>query len=145
MTVTQFAFMRNQMAQMKEEMRSEFSGEQNTVGPEMYNDDTSDDEMSDTARSQSISAKLNRLTLEEGTSSSSRSPNHGSSSTAGNADESSRHFIISGDYTEVNDNYYQIDFDSHKVENNVIVNSFGEGNQGDNGVWRVLDMFIRVS
>jgi hypothetical protein len=138
MSAVQFAFMNNQMAQMMHEMRSEFSGdndEQNTVGPEMYNDDTSDDEMSDTARSQSISAKLNRLTLEEGASSSSRfAPNHGSSSTAGKADESSRHFIIPGDYTEVNNNYYQIDFDSHKVENNIIVNSFGEGEQGDIGV-----------
>ena len=127
------------MALMKREVRSEFSGEdeeQNAIGPEMYNDDTSDDEMSDTARSQSISSNLNRLTLEEGPSSSSRSaPNHGLSFTACRLDESSRHFIILGDYTEVDNSYHQIDFDSHKVQNNTITNSFGDGEQRFNSVW----------
>jgi hypothetical protein len=35
-----------------------------------------------------------------------------------------RHIVIPGDYTEVDVNSYQSNFDSHKVENNIIENSF---------------------
>ena len=143
------AFMKEQMADMMQEMDSEFSGdneEQNTVGPEMYNDDTAEDEMS-TTRSQSLSADFKRLTIEEPASSaSSRSAAliYGSSSTVIRTDKSPRHIIIPGDHIEVDDNFYQSDFDSHRVKNNIIENSFREGDQKDIGVWRMLGMFICV-
>jgi hypothetical protein len=122
MSAAQFAFMRNQMAQMDQKMDSEFGAD--TAGPEMYNDDTPGDEMSATTRSQSLSAGFNRLTIEERAFSSSRSAViHGSSSTA-----------VKGDYTEVDDNFYQINLDSHKKANNIIINSFGEGEQDNIGV-----------
>ena len=58
-------------------------------------------------------------------------------------DASPMHITISGDHTaEVDNNVYQTDFDSHKEENNIIVNSFGEGNPGDVGVWQTICMFI---
>jgi len=95
--------------------------------------------MSVTMRSQSISADFNRLTLEEHVSSSSRSAViHESSSTTVRTDKSPRHITISGDHIEVDNNLYQTDFDSHKEENNLIINSFGEGNQGDVSVWQTV-------
>lgn len=119
MSGVQFAFMNNEMANMIQEMAqpeaSEFGDEeQDTIGP-------SEDEMSITTRSQSLSAGFNRLTIEERrASSSSRSALiHGSS-----AGRKPRHIVIPGDYTEVDDNSYQSNFDSHKVENNIIENSF---------------------
>jgi hypothetical protein len=60
--------MNNQMAQMRQETDSEFSGddneERNIVGPEMYNDDTSDDKMSASTKLQSLSADFNQLSTE---------------------------------------------------------------------------------
>ena len=88
MSAAQFAFMSNKMTRMKQEMKPHFDGdneEQNTAGPDMYN-------------------------------------------------ESPRHINISGNHTEVDNNHYQSDFDSNKVDNNIIENSFGEGEQGDNNV-----------
>jgi len=110
MSAGQSAFMDNEMAHMMQEMESEFGG----------NDEESDDEMSVTTRSQSLSAGLNRLTIEERASSSSRSTLiHGSS-----AGQSPRHITIPGNYTEVDDNFYQSNFDSHNMKNNIIENSF---------------------
>jgi len=137
MSLAQRALMKAQMAWMKQEMLSEFAGdneEQNTDGPVIYEDDTSDDEMSVSTRSQSLSTEFNCLTMIEArvSSSSASSPSapfHGSSSTAVRADESPRYITISGDYTEVDNNVYQSNFDSYKVENNIVENSFGEGEQ----------------
>jgi hypothetical protein len=47
-----------------------------------------------------------------------------------------------GDYTKVDNNFYQTNFDLHKENNNIIENSFGEGKQKDIGVWQMLGMFI---
>ena len=99
MSAAQSAFMNNEMENMMQEMESEFDED----------DEDGEDEMSVTTRSQSLSAGFNRLTIEERASSSSRS---------------ARHIIIPGDYTEVDDNFYQSNFDSHKVKNNIIENSF---------------------
>jgi hypothetical protein len=113
MSGVQFAFMNNEMADMMQEMASD--------GDNNEEQDTSEDEMSvTTRRSQSLSAGFNRLTIEERVSSSSRPALiHGSS-----IGKSPRHISIPGDYTEVDDNFYQSDFDSYKVENNIIENSF---------------------
>jgi hypothetical protein len=130
MSAGESAFMENQMAEMMQEMDSECGDdeEQIAVGPEMYDDDdTSDEEMSSTTWSQSLSANFNRLTIEERVYSSPRSRSafiHGSSSTA---DESSRHIFISGNHTEVDDSYHQFNFNSNRVENNIVENSFGGG------------------
>ena len=126
MSAVQSAFMKEQMAYMMREMESEFSG----------------DEEEQTARSQSLSADFDRLTIEELASSSSRSALiHGSSSTAIKGDKGSRHTIITGDHIEVDNNVYQSDFDSHKRRNNIIENSFRDGEQ--EGVWRMHHgMFI---
>ena len=124
MSAVQSAFMKEQMAYMMREMESEFGG----------------DDEEQTARSQSLSADFNRLTIEERVSSSSGSALiHGSSesSTAVKGDQSSRHIIIPGDHIEVDDNIYQSDFDSHKKTNNIIENSFGEAGQ-EIGVWRKI-------
>lgn len=144
MSAVQSAFMHNQMAHMMQEMQAEF-GEDNQ-GPEICNDDISEDDMSTTMRAQSLSADFNLLTIEERVpSSSSALSTHGSSSTAVRTDASpTRYITISGDHTEVDNNVYQCDFDSHKVQNNIIENSFGEGKR-DIGVWRTLGMFICVS
>ena len=117
MSTVQIAFMNNEMAHMMQEMASEYgednNEEQDTIG-------SSEDEMSVTTRSQSLSASFNRLTIEERASSSSRSALiHGSS-----AGKIPRHIVIPGDYTEVDDNFYQSNFDSHRVKNNIIENSF---------------------
>ena len=147
MSAVQTAFMNNQMAYMIQEIDSEFSKdvdeEENMFGPEMYNDDTSEDDMSvTTMRSQSLSADLDRLTIEESVSSSSRSLFiHGSSSTV-RADKSPKHITISGDHTEVDNSLYETDFDSHKEENNLIINSFGDGTPGDVSMWQTVGMFI---
>jgi hypothetical protein len=129
MPAAQFAFMNNQMAHMMQKMDSVFSEdneEQNIFEPEMYNDDTSEGHISVTTRSQSLSASLNRLTIEEHVSSSRSVLTHGSSSTTVRADQRPRHIIIPGDHTEVDNNFYESNFDSHKVENNIIGNSFRE-------------------
>jgi hypothetical protein len=110
MSAVQSAFMNNEMAHMMQEMESEFGEDNEEV----------EDEMSVTTRSQSLSAGFNRLTIEERASSSSRSALiHGSS-----AGKSPRRIVIPGDYTEVDDNFYQSDFDSHNVKNNIVKNSF---------------------
>lgn len=146
MTAVQTAFMDNQMAHMIQEIDSEFSEdneEQNLFGPEMFNASEDDISVTTTRRSQSLSADFSRLTIEEHVSSESRSVVvHGSSSTTVRAAKSPRHITISGDHTEVDNNVYQTDFDSHKEENNIIINSFGEGNPGDVGVWQTICMFI---
>ena len=151
MSAVQSASMNNEIANVMQEINSEFSRdneEQNTFGPDMYSDDTPED---DATRSQSLSADFNCLTIEErhGIFSSTRSAFiYGSSSTAVRADKNPKHIIIQGDHTEVDNNFYQSDFDSHKVKNNIIENSFGEGEVGgqeDIGVWQMLDMFICVS
>jgi hypothetical protein len=139
MSAVQVALMNNQMAHMMQKLDSEFEGDNEEQDTEMHNDDTSEDEVSTTTRSQSIATGFNRLTIEERSSSSSRSAFiHRSSSTTIKADKSPKHVIIQGDYTEVDNNFYQSDFDSHKVKNNIIGNSFGEGKQGNIGVWRML-------
>ena len=81
----------------------EFSGdnEQHRAGPEMYNNNTSEDDMLVTARSQMLSAGFNRFNMEERVSSSSRSVLIHESSSTPRADKSPSHIIISGDYTEV--------------------------------------------
>lgn len=151
-----FAHMKNQMEQMKRDMRDDDNEEQNAAGqiehgPEMYNDDTSEDEPempATIAGSQSLSAKFNRLTVEASkrVSSSARSAfTQGSSSStarAVNANESPMHITIPGDYVEVDNSYVQVDINSHQVRNNIIKGSFEGGEQGDNGVWRMLDMFF---
>jgi hypothetical protein len=104
MSAGQSAFMDNEMAHMMQEMESEFGGD----------DEESDDEMSVTTRSQSLSAGFNRLTIEERAT-----LIHGSS-----AGQSPRHITIPGNYTEVDDNFYQSNFDSYKMKNNIIENSF---------------------
>ena len=131
MSAGQFAFMSNEMEHMMQEMDSEFdedNEEQKTVRPEMHIESggTSKDEMS---RSQSLAAKFNSLTIEEHVSSSSHSQAAfilGSSPTAAKANgrRPMHHVIISGDHTEVDDNVYRLNFNSHKVENNIIENSF---------------------
>jgi hypothetical protein len=105
MSAAQFAIMGHKMARMMEVMADfDEDDEQNTAG-------------------QSLSANFNRLAIEDGVSSSPRSTFiHGSSST----DENHRHIIISGDHTEVDNNLYQFNFDSHEVNNNLIKKSFGE-------------------
>jgi len=126
MSAVQFAFMNNRITHMMQKIDSVFSEdneEQNIFEP----DDTSEGQMSVTTRAQSLSADFNRLTIEERVSSSSQSVHiHGSSSTTVRADQSPRHIIIPGDHTEVDNNFYESNFDSHKVENNTIENSFGE-------------------
>lgn len=142
MSAVQSAFMNNQMVHMLQEMDSEFSednDEQNASGPEIHNDDTSQDHHMSFTREQSLSADFNRLTMEERVSSSSRSVLvHGSSSTTVRADQGPKHIIIPGDYTEVDNNFYQNDFDSHKVQNNIVENSFGDGKQNGIRVWQML-------
>lgn len=129
MSTGQSAFMNNEMANMTQEIESEFSGEneeQNTFGADMYSDDTFED---DATRSQSLSADFNCLTIEDrhGVFSSRSTLTYGSSSTSVRANKNPKHIIIQGDHTEVDNNFYQSNFDSHKVKNNIIKNSFGEG------------------
>ena len=149
MTPALAGFVNNQMAYMMQEMESEFSEdneEQDSFGPEIYSYETSGDDVSvtTTRRSQSLSADFNRLTIDERVSSSSRSVHiHGSSSTTGRTDKSpttSRHIVISGDHIEVDNNLYQADFDSNKVRNNIIKNSFGKGGRENIGVLQMLSM-----
>ena len=101
------AFM-NQKARVMQEMDSEveFSGdneEQNTFGSEVHNDNTSEDDMLVTARSQLLSADLNRVTMEERVSSSSRSVLIHESSSTVRAVKNSNHVInsLAGDHAEV--------------------------------------------
>ena len=134
MSAGQSAFMQSQMAYMKQELDSEF-GEDN-------GDTSDDDDMSATTRSQSLSADFNRLTI-AGVSSSQSTVIHGSSSSTVRADiVTPRHIIIPGDHTEVDNNFYQTNFNSNKEQNNIIENSFGEGKQENIGVWRMLGMFF---
>jgi hypothetical protein len=124
--------MGRQMAYMMQEMEAEFGDD---------DDDTSEDDMPAT-RSQSLSADFNRLTIEEQVSSSSRSGFiHGSSSTTVRAE---RHNIIPGDLTVVDNNLYQSNFDSHKRNNNIVENSFRQGQQENARVWRMFGMFVFV-
>jgi hypothetical protein len=111
MSAGQSAFMNSQMAYMAQEMEAEFSKE---------NDDASEDDMA--------AANFSRLTLEEHASSSS-----GSSSTIVRAD---RHTVIPGDYTMVDNKIYQTNFDSYKRNNNIVKNSFGQGQQEIIGLGR---------
>jgi len=116
MSAGRFAFMKEQMAWMKQKMNSEFGGDtevQNPAGSGMFDDDD-DGEMS---------AGISNLTIETRTPRSALV--HGSSSTAVWADESPRTVIITGDHTEVDRNVYQTDWDSHKVQNNFVKDSFG--------------------
>ena len=45
------------------------------------------------------------------------------------ASESTRHIIIHGDHTEVDNSVYKFNFNSHIVANNVIENSFNDGHE----------------
>jgi NAD(P)H-nitrite reductase large subunit len=125
MSAAQFAIMGHHMARMMEEMA-----------------DFDEDDEQNTVAGQSLSANFNRLAIEDGVSSESPRSTfiHGSSSTY----ENHRHVIISGDHTEVDNNLYQFNFDSHKVENNLIKNSFGEGDQEKDGVWRMLGIYVHL-
>jgi hypothetical protein len=110
------------MAQMSQEMDSEFCVDHEEQ------DDTSEDESSSTKGPPSLSADFNRLTIGERVSSSPGSALvPGLSFTAAEADKNPKPIIISGDHTEVDDKFYQFNFNSNKVLNNIIENSFGEG------------------
>lgn len=117
----ELGFMTNQMAQMSPEIDSEFC-----VDHEEQND-TSEDESSSTRGPPSLSPDFNRLTIGECVSSPRSALIHGLSFTAAEADKSPKHIIISGDHTEVDDKFYQFNFNSNKVANNIIEDSFGEG------------------
>ena len=145
MTPAERAHMHNEMLQMKQEMDAEFCDEeeeQNAAGPEMYNDDTPEDEMP-----QSLSSDFHRLTISgERVSASPRSALiQGPSPNAVQANRSPRYTNIThitGNYTEVDDRLYQYDINSHCVRNNVIENSFGEGIQEVLGGRQMLNMII---
>ena len=107
MSAVQSAFINNKMARsMMQQMdcKLEFSGdneEQNTFGPKMYNDNTTEDDMLVTARSQSGFSRL-PVTMEERVFSSSQSVLiQESSSTALWADKIPSHIINPGGHTEV--------------------------------------------
>ena len=107
MSAVQSAFINNKMARsMMQQMdcKLEFSGdneEQNAFGPKMYNDNTTDDDILVTARSQSDFSRL-PVTMEERVFSSSQSVLiQESSSTALRADKIPSHIINQGGHTEV--------------------------------------------
>jgi hypothetical protein len=140
MSPMEIAFLKNEMVRMSQELDSEFGvadEEQNVLETEVYSDDT-EDEMSITTRSPSLSADFNRLTIEGGGSLSPRSALiHGLPPTTVGADEipqQSHHIIISGDHTETDDNFYSFNLNSHKVENNIVEKSFEKGEQEVIGV-----------
>jgi len=112
MSAVQSSFMNSQMAFMMREIASEFGGDSEQ--------DTPEDDISVTTRD------FNRLAIDGAPSSSRSALIHPSSPTAARADhEGPRHIIIPGDYTEVDNNFYQSNFDSFKDKNNIIENSFG--------------------
>ena len=127
LSAVQTAFMDNKMARIIQEMDSEIFNE--------FNEEQ---------RSQSLYADFNRLTIEEHIPSSSRSVVIHGSSSAARADKSLRHKVISGDHTEVDISSYQTGFDSGEEENNIIINSSGEGKQEDVGVWPKIGTFIQI-
>jgi len=113
--------MQHSMSQMKQEIKSEFGDDDEEQEPD---DDTSEDEMSP-----HLSGDFHRLTIGERVSASPRSALiQGPSLNTGQANESPRYTIIQGNHVEVDDRVYQHDFNSHFVGNNIIDNSFGQGN-----------------
>lgn len=121
MTPAQTGSLKNEFERMYQEMDTEHS-----IDKEEQN---AEDEILAAAMLQSsLSASFNHLTMEE--NSLSPSPRSAlihelSSNSAKLTDESPTHIIITGDYTEVDKKVYSLDFNSHRVANNIIENSFG--------------------